>query len=44
MTNCLLCFQPVRQSASWEISWLFEPLPICCDACLAGFEKLTGLL
>ncbi|HHQ0055386.1 TPA: ComF family protein, partial [Listeria monocytogenes] len=25
MTNCLLCFQPVRQSASWEISWLFEP-------------------
>ncbi|EAV9825198.1 ComF family protein [Listeria monocytogenes] len=44
MINCLLCFQPIKQGASWEISWLFKQTSICCDECLAGFEKLIGPL
>ncbi|EAG2315171.1 ComF family protein [Listeria monocytogenes] len=40
MINCLLCFQPIKQGASWEINWLFKQASICCDECLAGFEKL----
>ncbi|EAC7886158.1 ComF operon protein 3 [Listeria monocytogenes FSL J1-208] len=44
MINCLLCFQPIKQGASWEINWLFKQASICCDECLAGFEKLIGPL
>ncbi|MBC2184130.1 ComF family protein [Listeria sp. FSL L7-0233] len=44
MNNCLLCAQPVKQTASWELSWLFHSPPICCKTCLAGFEKLAGSL
>ncbi|MBC1388262.1 ComF family protein [Listeria innocua] len=44
MINCLLCLQPVKQAASWEISWLLSEEILCCASCLAGFEKLTGPL
>ncbi|MBC1385084.1 ComF family protein [Listeria innocua] len=44
MINCLLCLQPVKQAASWEISWLLSEEVLCCASCLAGFEKLTGPL
>ncbi|MBC1970589.1 ComF family protein [Listeria marthii] len=44
MISCLLCSQPVKQMASWEISWLFQSPPVCCETCLAEFEKLRGPL
>ncbi|MBC1394146.1 ComF family protein [Listeria innocua] len=44
MINCLLCLQPVKQAASWEISWFLSEEVLCCANCLVGFEKLTGPL